>query len=197
MSHITRILRAVDENDPHAADQLLPAVYDELRRMARQKMKTEAVGHTLDATGLVHEAYLRLVGADRGQEWQNRRHFFAAAAESMRRILIESARRRSRLKRGGDQNRVELDDVHITVSMPVDQLLAVDEALQRLAVEDSEAAEIVKLKFFAGFSIEDAADSLGISRAAAYRHWNWARAWLQCELAANAESDVSEEKPEN
>lgn len=188
-TRVTQILQALGSDDPRASDELLPIVYDELRRLAKQKMAAERPGHTLGATGLVHEAYLRLVGADRGRAWENRRHFFAAAAESMRRILIESARKRGRLKRGGDHRQVELDGHEISVSIPVDQLLAVNEALDRLAAEDATAAEIVKLRFFAGFSVEEAAECLGLSRATAYRHWTWARAWLQCELR---EMDVSD-----
>jgi RNA polymerase sigma factor (TIGR02999 family) len=194
MTDVTRILSQAEEGDANAINELLPVVYDELRRLAKQKMTHEVAGHTLDATGLVHEAYLRMVGADRGQAWENRRHFFAAAAESMRRILIESARRRARLKRGGDQQRIELDDVPVTMTLPVDQLLAVDEALESLSRQDQVAAEIVKLRFFAGFSVEDAAESLGMSRATAYRHWTWARAWLQCELGTSGSVSNAPEK---
>ncbi|MBW3599200.1 MAG: sigma-70 family RNA polymerase sigma factor [Planctomycetes bacterium] len=182
MSDVTEMLLALDRDDPRGAEVLLPAVYDELRRLAKQKMAGEAPGHILDATGLVHEAWLRLVGAERGAAWENRRHFFAAAAEAMRRVLIESARRRSRLKRGGDRERVELEEPALSLSLPIEQLLAIDEALEKLGAGDPEAAEIVKLKFFAGFSLEEAAKGLGISRAKAYRHWTYARAWLQCEL---------------
>lgn len=198
MSDVTDILSQVGKGEASAIDELLPVVYDELRRLAKRKMAREVAGGTLGATGLVHEAYLRLVRADRGQAWENRRHFFAAAAESMRRILIESARRRARLKRGGDQQRIELDDFPVTVSLPVDQLLAVDEALESLDKQDPAAAQIVKLRFFAGFSIEEAAKSLGISRATAYRHWTWSRAWLQCELdAGESPSNTGERSAKN
>jgi RNA polymerase sigma factor (TIGR02999 family) len=188
MSDVTRILQSMGDNRRELTDELLTHVYQELRRLAQQKMAREAAGHTLDATGLVHEAYLRLVGAERGPAWENRRHFFAAAAEAMRRILIESARRRSRLKRGGDQQRVALDDLPVSLTMDVDRLLAVDEALETLGKQDQEAAELVKLRYFAGFSIDEAAESLGMSRATAYRHWTWARAWLQCELTPEDDS---------
>jgi RNA polymerase sigma factor (TIGR02999 family) len=182
MSDITRILSAVDRGDREAARQLLPLVYDELRRLAAQRLAGEAPGHTLQATALVHEAYLRLVGPADSPLWEGRGHFFAAAAEAMRRILVESARRRGRQKRGGGRPRVELLEADLTVDDPPDEVLAVDEALERLVVEDPQAAALVKLRYFAGLTVEEAAGSLGISRATAYRHWAYARAWVRCEI---------------
>ena len=180
MHEVTRILSAIEQGDSHAAEQLLPLVYDELRRLAAEKMAQEKPGQTLQATALVHEAYLRLVDVKKTQQWDSRGHFFAAAAEAMRRILIEDARRKKSQKRGGDRDRVELDsDLTTTQSKGLD-MLAVDEAVSRLAVGDPQAAELVKLRYFAGFSITQAAEILGISRASAYEQWSYARAWLQC-----------------
>jgi RNA polymerase sigma factor (TIGR02999 family) len=173
MNGVTHILSAIEQGDPSAAEQLLPLVYDELRRLAAQRLAQEKPGQTLDATALVHEAYLRLVGE---QHFDNRRHFFAAAAEAMRRILVENARRKARLKHGGGQERVPLPDV--AAADPDDDLLAVDEALTQLAAEDPLKAELVKLRFYGGQSVEDAANCLGISRATADRYWAFARAWL-------------------
>ncbi len=166
MSDVTEILSAIEQGNSQAAGQLLPLVYDELRKLAAQKMAQEKSGQTLDATGLVHEAYLRLVGPRTARTWQNGRHFFAAAAEAMRRILIENARRKKRLKRGGDLRRVDQDEFPCSDAQPPDRLLAIDQAISRLALEDPAAAEVVKLHIFIGFSIEEAADSLGISRQA-------------------------------
>jgi len=180
MSEFTRILTAVDAGDPHAAAQLLPLVYDELRRLAAQKLAQEKPGQTLDATGLVHEAYLRLVSnepdAQARESWANRRHFFAAAAEAMRRILVENARRKHRLKRGGDRERAELRDIPVPEGS--DDLMALDEALTQFAKAYPDKTELVKLRYFAGLSVEDAAGCLGISRATADRWWSFARAWL-------------------
>ena len=173
---LTRILEAMQQGEPGAPDKLLAEVYQELRRLAAYKMAGEAPGHTLQPTALVHEAWLRLGGG--GQPFANRAHFFAAAGEAMRRILVENARRKKRLKRGGDQHRVELDDVEIPAPMPDDELLALDEALARLAEADARAAELVKLCFFVGFTQEQAAKELGISLATAERLWSFARAWL-------------------
>lgn len=188
MNEVTQILSAIEEGDPSAAEQLLPLVYDELRKLAAQKMAQEAPGQTLEATALVHEAYLRLVGSASGaasarsdQHWDSRGHFFAAAAEAMRRILVESARRKHRQKHGGARRRVSLGDVHASARSPED-LVVLDEVLDRLAAEDRSAAELFKLWFYAGFSIEEAANALGISRAQGYRQWNYARAWLRCAL---------------
>lgn len=182
MSQVTRILSAAAEGDPSAANELLPLVYDELRQLAARKMASEQRGQTLDATALVHEAYLRLVGADAKAQWDNRGHFFAAAAEAMRRVLVENARRKTRLKHGGDRRRVEMEKCDVSMVAKPHEVLAIDEALGRLREEDAMAAEIVKLRYFAGLSIEEAAGAVSLSRANAYRHWTFARAWLQCEL---------------
>jgi RNA polymerase sigma factor (TIGR02999 family) len=161
---------------------LLPLVYEELRRLAAQKLALEKPGQTLDATALVHEAYLRLRGSHDEPRWDSRGHFFSAAAEAMRRILVDSARRKLRLKRGGDRQQAKIDVAELAVSAPPDELLAIDEALARLAQEDPQAAELVRLRYFAGLALGEAADLLAISRATAYRHWAYARAWLRCEL---------------
>jgi RNA polymerase sigma factor (TIGR02999 family) len=186
---VTQILSAIEQGDSSAAAELLSIVYSDLRRVAAQKLAQERPGQTLDATALVHEAYLRLFakGCDK-QHWDNRRHFFAAAAEAMRRILIEAARRKKRLRHGGDRQRVELlENPAATDNLP-DELLALDEALAKLAAEDASATELVKLHFFSGLSIEETAEILGFSRATAYRHWNYARAWLRCEMEAPSNS---------
>lgn len=182
VADLTRILSGLEQGDPIAAEQLLPLVYEELRRLAAQKLATERPGQTLQATALVHEAYLRLVDSETAQHWNGRGHFFAAAAEAMRRILVENARKKQSLKRGGGQKRVELDDVHIDLDEKVDELLAIDEALQKLAAEDPAKATLVKLRYFCGMSIEDAADAIGVSRATACRYWTYAKTWLYCEL---------------
>ncbi|MDZ4689372.1 MAG: ECF-type sigma factor [Planctomycetaceae bacterium] len=182
MSDVTRILSAIEQGDPHAAEQLLPLVYEELRRLAAQKMAHEAPDQTLQPTALVHEAYLRLVHVDDGQRWNGRGHFFGAAAEAMRRILVENARRKGREKRGEGWNRVPLDQAEFAVAAPPVVLLALDESLEKLAAADETAAKLVKLRYFAGCSIEQAAEVLGISRASAFRLWSYARAWLHCEL---------------
>ena len=177
MSEVSRILHAIGQGDPHAASQLLPLVYDELRQLAAARLAGDKPGHTLQATALVHEAYLRL--GDPGEHtWENRGHFFAAAAEAMRRILIDHSRRKKRLKRGGGHHRVELEQIEISADAPGDDLLALDEALDALAKEAPQKAELVKLRFFAGLSVEEAARCLGISRATADRYWAYARAWL-------------------
>jgi RNA polymerase sigma factor (TIGR02999 family) len=186
MVEVTRILSAIDKGDPHAAEQLLPLVYEELRKLAAAKLAQEKPGQTLEATALVHEAYLRLVpsgvaSAPRGPRWDSRGHFFAAAAEAMRRILVENARRKKRSKHGGDHKRVDLDS-RIAFDPEPDDLVALDGALGRLAVEDAQAAELVKLHFFAGLAIEKAGELLGLSRAGAYRLWAYARAWLRAEI---------------
>jgi RNA polymerase sigma factor (TIGR02999 family) len=187
MSEATRLMEAVGEGDPQAASKLLPMVYDELRRLASAHMARERAGHTLRATALVHEAYLRLIEGT-PDRWDNRRHFFAAAAEAMRRILIEHARRKKNLKCGGGRERVDLDDEHVPpIASPcddVDDLLALDEVLDRLSQEDPPKAELVKLLYFAGMNLEEAAAALGISRTTAYRQWNFTRAWLCNALAA-------------
>ena len=182
MSDVTKLLAAAADGDPSATNQLLPLVYRELRQLAAQKMAMEQPGQTLDATALVHEAYLRLVGSDAAAQWENRGHFFAAAAEAMRRVLVENARRKSRLKHGGERLRVEIDKCDISMIAKPHEVLVIDEALDRLGEEDATAAELIKLRYFAGLSVEEAAGAIGLSRANAYRYWKFARAWLQCEL---------------
>jgi len=182
MTDVTRILSRIESGDPQAAEQLLPLVYDELRRLAAEKMAQENPGQTLQATALVHEAYLRLVDTEKPQHWDSRGHFFAAAAEAMRRILVDSARRKKSEKRGGDRDRVELDSELTTPQSKGPDMLAVDDAVSRLALADPQAAELVKLRYFAGFSITQVAEILGISRSTAYEQWSYARAWLQCAL---------------
>ncbi len=178
MSDVTRILSAIEQGDTHAAAQLLPLVYDELRKLAAQRMSQETPGQTLQATGLVHEAYLRLVGADTVQHWQSRGHFFAAAAEAMRRILIEKARSKGTHKRGGQGQRLALEQLTLAAPEPTPQLLALDEALTELERHDAPAAQLVKLRFFAGLTHQQAAEALGIGRRTADRLWALARAWL-------------------
>jgi RNA polymerase sigma factor (TIGR02999 family) len=182
MSEVTRILESVQSGDPKAADELLSVVYDELRRLAAAKMSHEAPGHTLQATALVHEAWMRLIGPDQEARFENRAHFFGAAAEAMRRILVESARRKQRLKHGGRSEKINIDEVEIPLPMPDDELLALDEALGRLATADARAAEVVKLCFFVGLTQEQAARELGISLSTTERLWSFARAWLFREM---------------
>jgi len=187
MSEVTRILSAIDQGDPHAAEQLLPLVYDELRKLAAQRIAQEKPGQTLQATALVHEAYLRLVpsgdaSAPRDQHWNSRGHFFAAAAEAMRRILVDNARSKARAKRGRDWQRVDFEELDVVTSVSADQLVALDDALLRLSALDSLAGELVKLRYFAGLDLDQAAAALQISPATAYRHWAYARAWLHNEL---------------
>ncbi len=181
MSEVTLILKAIEEGDARAADELLPLVYQELRQLAAQRMKQEKPGQTLQATALVHEAYIRLVGAE-NQNWNSRGHFFAAAAEAMRRILIENARRKKRLKHGGDRQKVDLDQAKLPIDGPSDDLIALDEALEKLSQKDKVKAELVKLRYFAGLTIEQAANILGISRSTADEHWAYARSWLRVEV---------------
>ena len=181
MSEVTRILDRAEQGDSKAAGELLPLVYDELRRLAAHKMAGEAVGHTLQPTALVHEAWLRLVDSP-AQHWNGRNHFFMAAAEAMRRILIERARQKSRLKRGGDHQRVPLDDLDLAIHADSETLLLVEEALERLATHDSRKAELVKLHFFVGLSLEESARVLGVSEPTAKRYWAYARAWLFQEI---------------
>lgn len=180
MSEVTRILEAIGRGDA-ASDELLPVVYDELRRLATQRLAAEAAGQTLQPTALVHEAYLRLIG-DESPRWDSRGHFFAAAAEAMRRILIDRARRKGHLRHGGGRRRFDMDKVELAVEAPPEELLALDEALTRLETEDSQKAELVKLRFFGGLTSQQAADVLGISKATADRHWAFARAWLFREI---------------
>src|SRR5262249_37277660 len=179
MNEVTRVLSAIEEGDPRAAEQLLPLVYQELRQLAAQKLAQERPGQTLEATALVHEAYLRLVDEEKARHWDSRGHFFAAAAEAMRRILIDQARRKRRPKHGGGRNRVSLDDaLCLGEAPPHHDLLALDEALKRFALEEPAKAELVKLHYFAGLSLEEAGHALGISHRTAKRHWAFARAWL-------------------
>jgi RNA polymerase sigma factor (TIGR02999 family) len=183
MSDVTRILSDIEQGNPHAAEQLLPLVYAELRRIAAQKLALEKPGQTLQATALVHEAYVRLVGTEKAQNWSSRNHFFAAAAEAMRRILVENYRRKKSAKYGGDRDRVPLEQIDIAVAPPSSDLLALDEALGRLTAEKPAVADLVKLRFFAGLTMDEAAQTLGISPATAYRQWDYARAWLFRELS--------------
>lgn len=178
MSDVTQVLSAIEEGDSRALEQLLPLVYDELRKLAAEKLAKERPGQTLQATALVHEAYLRLVDTKLARHWNSRGHFFAAAAQAMRNILVDNARRKNRKKHGGGRQRVMLDEAFPHAVDEAEGLLALDEALSRLAEQDPEAAQIVQLRYFAGLSIEQAAKSLGVSRAYAYRQWAFARAWL-------------------
>jgi len=188
VSDLTVILRQIEQGDSRAADEILPLVYDELRKLAAQKLARETPGQTLQATALVHEAWLRL-GGDQQATWQNRAHFFAAAAESMRRILIDNARRKKAARHGGQAERValDLDSLELAAGMDGDQLLAVHEALERLATHDAVKAELVKLRFFTGLTIEEAAQVLNLSEPTAKRYWAYARAWLYREIKQNAE----------
>ncbi len=188
MSDVTRILSAIEQGDPNAAEQLLPLVYDELRRLAAQKLAQENPGQTLQATALVHEAYLRLVDTEKAQQWDSRGHFFAAAAQAMRRILVDNARRKHRLKRGGNRQRINLDSAELVSLTPPDELLVFDEALDKLAADDPIAARLVQLRCFAGLSLEEAAAAIGLSRSTAYDHWTYARAWLHDELHGGPEA---------
>jgi RNA polymerase sigma factor (TIGR02999 family) len=179
MNDVTRILQAIESGDPRAAEQLWPLVYDELRQLAGQKLAQEKPGQTLQPTALVHEAYLRLVGVDHAPHWNSRRHFFAAAAEAMRRILVEQARRKQRHKHGGGRQRVPLEEAQPVQRDDAAELLAIHEALDKLAVEDAEAAQLVQLRYFAGLSVEQAAETLGLPRSTAYVHWSYAKASLR------------------
>lgn len=178
MSDVSRILSQIEQGDPQAAEQLLPLVYDELRKLAAAKLTQEKPGQTLQATALVHEAYLRLVAGNVGQHWNNRGHFFGAAAEAMRRILLNRARDKNRLKRGGERRKLDLEHIELAVDSPNEDLVAIDEALELLARENPDCVRVVKLRFFAGLSIDEAAAALGISASTAKRHWAYARAWL-------------------
>ena len=188
MSDVTQILSQIESGDPKAAEQLLPLVYDELRKLAAEKMAQEKPGQTLQATALVHEAYIRLVDVEKAQHWDSRGHFFAAAAEAMRRILVDQSRRKRSLRRGGDLKRHALEDVEITVPEPSLDVTAVDEALARFEQVDKLKANLVKLRYFAGLTIPQAAEALGISAATADRYWAYARAWLHAELKKSESS---------
>jgi RNA polymerase sigma factor (TIGR02999 family) len=178
MNEVTRILSAVAQGDAQAAEQLLPLVYDELRKLAAQKLAQEKPGQTLQPTALVHEAYLRLVDREESQHWDGRGHFFAAAAEAMRRILVENARRKRRQKRGGGRLRLDLDDALVAIPEPAEDLIALDDALERLRRLDPRKAELVKLRYFAGLTMPDAAEALGISLSSAEKYWTYSRTWL-------------------
>ncbi len=188
MASVTQILHSIEQGDPRAAEQLLPLVYEELRQLATLKMAQEDPGHTLQATALAHEAYLRLVDVKQVEQWNSRRHFFAAAAEAMRRILIENARHKGRDKRGGGLRRIDVDRADLVTNASPDELLLLDEAISRLAADDPTAGELVKLRYFSGLTVEEAGQALELSRATAYRHWNYARAWLLCEVQRTADS---------
>ncbi len=183
MTDVTRVLSAIEQGDPHAAEQLMPLIYVELRRLAAQRLAHETPGQTLQATALVHEAYLRLVDVDRAQHWNSRGHFFAAAAEAMRRILVEQARYKRSAKGGGQLQRVELDDEQSAAPSRNVDLIALDEALNKLANHDRRKAELVKLRFFAGLTIRQAAAALGIAESTADADWAYAKSWLRLELA--------------
>lgn len=182
MSEVTRILEAAEQGDTEASDQLLPLVYEELRKLAAAKLSQEKPGQTLQATALVHEAYLRLVDQTNTPKWESRGHFFSAAAEAMRRILVEQARKKRRLKRGGDRVRADLLDQDLAVNGAAEEILAVSDALDHLAKDDALAADVLKLRYYSGLSIEEASQALGISRANAYRHWTYARAWVRSQI---------------
>ena len=182
MTDVTRILSAIEQGDPSAAEQLLPLVYDELRKLAAAKMVQEKPGQTLQATGLVHEAYVRLVDVEKAQHWNSRGHFFGAAAEAMRRILVESARRRNSPKRGGDWERQERSTSQLVAPKVSDNLIALDEALEKLAGEDPSSAELMKLRYFAGLTVKQAAEVMGVSARKADFIWSYARAWLRKEI---------------
>jgi len=192
MSDVTRLLDAAAAGDPKAATDLLPLVYDELRKLAAYKLASEKPGLTLQATALVHEAYLRLVGCDPGHAWNGRGHFFAAAAEAMRRILVDQARRKLSQRRGGHLHRRPIEELEIEAPQPSEDLLVVHEALERFQVVDSEAAQVVKLRYFAGLTIPQAADALGISTSTADRSWAYARAWLHAALKHDGAGGIPE-----
>ena len=187
MSDVTHILSQIESGDAEAAESLLPIVYEELRKLAAAKLAQEKPGQTLQATALVHEAYLRLVDVKKVQHWDSRAHFFAASAEAMRRILVETARRKAQDKRGGGLRRVDIEDANPMQSVTPEQLVEIDDALEQLEAESAEVATIFKLRFFMGYSVEEAAEMAGVSRATAYRHWTGARAWLLLQLDADDE----------
>ena len=190
MTDVTEILSAIEQGDPHAGELLLPLVYDELRKLAARKLAQEKPGQTLQPTGLVHEAYIRLVDVAKAQHWNSRGHFFAAAAEAMRRILIDSARRKRRLRHGGGHRRLELDELDAADESAPQDILAVDEALEKLGGQWPEVAEVVKLRYFAGLTVEQTAAALGISVRTAHRHWAFARAWLYQKITGTCDRDT-------
>ncbi|MHC4496785.1 MAG: ECF-type sigma factor [Planctomycetota bacterium] len=187
MTDVTRILNAIEQGDAKAADKLLPLIYEELRLLAAQKMSQESPGQTLQATALVHEAYLRLVGAE-VRNWDNRGHFFAAAAEAMRRILVDNARRKRSMKRGGHRQKMNLSDAFVVIEEPKEDILAVNEALDKLAGEDQKLAEVIKLRYFAGLTLDQIATIMGIGRRTADRYWALGRAWLYQEIIQEDET---------
>jgi len=189
MSNVTQILSQIESGDPSAAEQLLPLVYEELRNLAAAKMAHEKPGQTLQATALVHDAYIRLVDVEKAQHWDSRAHFFAAAAEAMRRLLVERARRKQRLKRGGEHQHVPLGEIEVDCGLPSDRLLALDEAIAKLELEAPEKARVVQLRLFAGMNHEEVAEALGVSAVTARRHWRYARAWLRREMREGPEGD--------
>jgi len=188
MADVTRILSAIEQGDPTAAEQHLPLVYEELRTLAAQKMAQEKPGQTLQATALVHEAYIRLVDTDKVQHWNSRGHFFAAAAEAMRRIMVDNARHKKAEKQGGDRRRISLDEAGPLAQVTPDELILLDEALHELGQQDPLGGKLVELRYFAGLSVEEAAAALGISAATGYRHWSFARAWLHCQIGRSRRS---------
>ena len=192
MNDVTHLLSAIAQGDPAAASQLLPLVYDELRQLAAQRLAHEKPGQTLQATALVHEAYLRLVDVEKAQHWNSRRHFFAAAAEAMRRILVENARHKQTLKRGGGLKRRDAEQAQLVAPMADESLLALDEALTAFAARDPLKAELVKLRYFAGLTIDEAASALGISPATAKRYWAYAKAWLHQEITGGTGEPAAE-----
>jgi RNA polymerase sigma factor (TIGR02999 family) len=191
MSDVTRILSAIEAGDPHAAEQLLPLVYEALRQLAGQRLAQEKPGQTLQATALVHEAYLRLVDVEKVQHWNSRGHFFAAAAEAMRRILVEQARRKRRLKGGGGFQRVDLAAIDPVIAGPTLDLLALNEALEKLDAKDPRKAELIKLRFFAGLTNEQVAEALGVATSTVDLDWAYAKSWLRVEMAAEARGRAS------
>jgi RNA polymerase sigma factor (TIGR02999 family) len=193
MTDVTRILSAIEQGDPSAAEQLLPLVYDELRKLAAMKLAQEKPGQTLQATALVHEAYLRIVDVEKARHWDSRGHFFAAAAIAMRRLLVEQARRKQQLKRGGERQRVPLEEIDLAYGFPSDELLALNEAISKLELESPEKSKVVELRFFVGMNHEEVANALGISAVTARRHWRYARAWLRREMRVELENEDSEE----
>jgi RNA polymerase sigma factor (TIGR02999 family) len=191
MTDVTQILSQIENGDPSAAEQLLPLVYDELRKLAAARLANEKPGQTLQATALVHDAYIRLVDVDKAQHWDSRGHFFAAAAVAIRHILVEEARRKKRLKRGGDQHRLRLEDLQLAIDVRPDQLLALDEAISELQLEDPEKAKVVELRFFAGMKHEEVAMAMGVSAVTARRHWRYARAWLRQKMRVEPKTEDS------
>jgi RNA polymerase sigma factor (TIGR02999 family) len=190
MVDITQILSRIDQKDPSAAEQLLPLIYEQLRKLAAAKMAQEKPGQTLQPTALVHEAYLQLVDVSKVQHWNSRGHFFAAAAEAMRRILVDNARNKLRLKRGGNLQQRELNPVDLIAMESPQEMLVIDDALDALAADDPQAAELVKLRYYAGFSIPEAAELIGLSRSTAYEHWAYARAWLRRQIDSGHDSPL-------